>query len=343
MSITTDVQPPVTGDVALSMRDVNVFLPTATGEIQILRDIAFDVERGSVLALAGESGSGKSTAMLAALRLLPSGARITGEVTANGERVDLLDAAGLRRFRASAARVIFQDPWSSLHPMHSLGDQLVESARSADRGLTKAAARSLAEETLRRVGISDPAARMQSYPHQVSGGQLQRVAIAMALVASPSILVCDEPTTALDVTTQEQILDLLRELKETLGLTIIIATHDLDVISGLADELVIMYGGTVVERGPVHDVLERPTHPYTWALLQSSPDHRPGERLRPIEGRPPALDDLPPGCAFAPRCGSAAEICRTTPARLLQIDRGRATACTRVQAQSGISEVEAAA
>jgi oligopeptide/dipeptide ABC transporter ATP-binding protein len=326
-------------DFALSMRDVNVYLPTAQGELRILRDINFDVPRGSVVALAGESGSGKSTAMLTALRLLPWGARVEGDITAEGVKINELGPAELRRFRASRARVIFQDPWSALHAMHSIGDQLIESARSADPALTKAQARAIAEETLLKVGISDPTARMKSYPHQVSGGQLQRIVIAMALVASPTLLLCDEPTTALDVTTQEQILELLRELKESLGLTIVIATHDLDVIDGLADRLVVMYGGTIVEQGEVKTVLSKPQHPYTWAMLEAAPDRNTHERLRPIEGRPPALDDLPAGCAFAPRCTSATEICRTFSPVLTDIDGtgSHSTACTRVQLQLGVA------
>lgn len=324
---------------ALSMRGVNVFLPTAKGELQILRDINFEVPRGTVVALAGESGSGKSTAMLTALRLLPWGARVEGEITAEGVRIDTLESAELRRFRATRARVIFQDPWSSLHAMHSIGAQLVESARSADPSLTKDQARALAEETLLKVGIADPMARMKSFPHQVSGGQLQRIVIAMALVASPTLLLCDEPTTALDVTTQEQILELLRELKESLGLTIVIATHDLDVIDGLADQLVVMYGGTIVEQGPVKTVLSAPQHPYTWAMLQAAPDRNTHERLRPIEGRPPALDDLPAGCAFAPRCTSAADICRAITPQLVDLDGSgdHSTACTRVQLELGVA------
>jgi oligopeptide/dipeptide ABC transporter ATP-binding protein len=319
-------------DTALSLRGVNVFVPTAKGELQILRDISFDVPRGSVVALAGESGSGKSTAMLSALRLLPAGARVEGSIMAEDQQIDSLQPADLRRFRATRARVVFQDPWSSLHAMHSIGAQLIESARSADPSLSKAEARAKAAEMLLRVGIADPEARMRSYPHQVSGGQLQRVVIAMALVADPTILFCDEPTTALDVTTQEQILDLLRELKQTMGLTIVIATHDLDVISGLADRLIVMYGGTIVEQGAVADVLAAPKHPYTWALLEAAPDRHAGSRLRPIEGRPPALDALPAGCAFAPRCTSAADICRQITPRLVVVDDDdHSSACTRLQ------------
>ncbi|GAA1094143.1 ABC transporter ATP-binding protein [Nocardioides dubius] len=288
-----------------------------------------------MVALAGESGSGKSTAALSLMRLLPWGAKVGGQIMAGDRDVAALSREDLRRFRASEARIIMQDPWSSLHPMHSVGAQLVESARVADPKLTKGAARELAIETMRRVRIPDPESRMKSYPHEMSGGQLQRVLIAMALVAKPKLLLCDEPTTALDVSTQAQILDLLRELNREMGLTIVIATHDLEVISGLADRLVVMYAGRVVEEGPTDQVMSNPQHPYTWALLQTAPRNNTGQRMRTIEGRPPALDDLPEGCSFAARCQFTIVDCRTGRPELLLIDEPRRhrTACFRVQAE----------
>ena len=324
---------PVAGDGnGISLKGVSVHLPTASGELQILRNVDIDVPAGKIVALAGESGSGKSTAMLAMVRLLPWGARVGGELRVGPHEVTGMSPAQMRSFRASYARVIFQDPWSALHAMHSIGGQLVESARAADPALSKAAAWELSVAMLARVGIPDPEARMRSYPHQVSGGQLQRIVIAMALVAKPRVLLCDEPTTALDVTTQEQILELLRELNREMGLTIVIATHDLDVIDGLADHLVVMYGGTVMEQGPMKEVMGNPQHPYTWALLQAQPKRQGGERLLTIPGRPPALDDLPPGCAFAPRCASAAPECSAAVPGLLSITvPEHRTACVRVQ------------
>lgn len=316
----------------ISLRGVSVHLPTPAGDLQILRDVFIEVPAGKIVALAGESGSGKSTAMLAMVRLLPWGARIGGEVKVGPYEAAGMSPAQMRSFRASYARVIFQDPWSALHAMHSIGAQLTESARSADPGLSKAAARELAVAMLARVGIPDPESRMRSYPHQVSGGQLQRIVIAMALVARPKVLLCDEPTTALDVTTQEQILELLRELNAEMGLTIVIATHDLDVIDGLADHLVVMYGGTVVEQGPMKKVMGSPQHPYTWSLLQAQPKRQGGGRLVTIGGRPPALDDLPPGCAFAPRCASATPECSAAVPSLAALeDPQHRTACVRVQ------------
>jgi oligopeptide/dipeptide ABC transporter ATP-binding protein len=326
--------------IAVSLDGVNVHVETEIGRVQILHDVNIDVPAGSVVALAGESGSGKSTAMLAALKLLPGGVSVDGNVRVHDSDVLVLSPKDLRAFRATQARVIFQDPWSSLHPMHSLGAQLIESARTSDPTITKQKARERALAMLKRVGIPDPAARMKSYPHQISGGQLQRIAIAMALVASPKVLFCDEPTTALDVTTQQQILDLLQDLRESMGLTIIIATHDLDVIRGFADHLTIMYGGTVVESGSVADVLENPRHPYTWALLQADPKRSVGSRLSPLEGRPPSPDERPPGCSFAPRCSSAAEVCQRVEPVLRAVNGGGKSACTRLQIQEGILTVD---
>jgi len=346
---TVDVSKQQTGvDIALSMRELTVALPrSGSADLQILHGVDLEVPAGQVVALAGESGSGKSTAMLSALRLLPWGARIGGHIEADGVDVVAMSKRELRDFRARHARVVLQDPWSSLHPMHTIGSQLIESARSGEPGLSKSAARELAVDTLTRVGIADPEARMKTYPHQMSGGQLQRVVIAMALVAKPTLLFCDEPTTALDVTTQAQILDLLRTLNRETGLTIVIASHDLDVIAGIADRLVVMYAGAVVEQGPVEELMTKPQHPYTWALLQTAPEHNRGKRLRTIEGRPPALDNLPPGCAFAQRCDFAIDNCIKTRPRLLPLlsAPGHATACLRVQHEmsSGVQEDTVAA
>lgn len=321
------------GAAALSLENVEVFLPRAGSELQILHGVSFAVPAGSVVALAGESGSGKSTAALSIMRLLPWGARVAGNILAGGQDVAAMDKEQLRNFRAKQARIILQDPWSSLHPMHSIGGQLIESARSADPSLSKAQARELALDTMRRVGLPDPESRLKAYPHQMSGGQLQRVLIAMALVAKPSLLLCDEPTTALDVSTQAQILDLLLDLNRDMGLTIVIATHDLDVIAGIADRLVVMYAGRVVEEGPTAEVMAAPKHPYTWALMQTAPRHNTGQRMRTIEGRPPALDALPPGCAFADRCAFTVDECRQTLPELVLVDAAseHRSACTRVQ------------
>ncbi|SEF60041.1 peptide/nickel transport system ATP-binding protein [Thermomonospora echinospora] len=327
------LRPPAGGGAgaALAMRDVEVSLPSARGSLRILRGVTFTVGRGEVVAVAGESGSGKSTSILAALRLLPPGARVTGSIVLDGEDVLAMPRRGLRGLRAGRARLVFQDPWRALHPMKRIGAQLVESARTADPGLSAAAARELVEHTLAGVGIPDPPARMRSYPHEISGGQAQRIVIAMALVARPAVLLCDEPTTALDVTTQAQILELLRRLNRELGISIVIATHDLDVIADVADRLVVMYAGEVVEEGPTAEVLSAPRHPYTWSLLRAAPGAAEGGRLRAIEGRPPSPAEEPAGCAFAARCPSVHEICTTTRPEPRHVLPGRASACLRAE------------
>jgi oligopeptide/dipeptide ABC transporter ATP-binding protein len=317
--------------VALGMRDVCVSLPSARGDLRILRGVTFSVARGEIVAVAGESGSGKSTSILAALRLHPPGAKVTGAIECAGEDVLALPKSGLRRLRASRARLVFQDPWRALHPMKRIGAQLVESARTADPKLSRQAARELAEETLGRVSIPDPAARMRGYPHEISGGQAQRIVIAMALVGKPDVLFCDEPTTALDVTTQAQILELLRDLNRELGLSIVIATHDLDVIADIADRLVVMYAGEVVEEGPTAQVLSGPRHPYTYALLRSAPGLAGEGRLHAIAGRPPSPAEEPAGCAFAARCPSAADACATVRPEPREVVPGRRVACIRAE------------
>ncbi|MGL3148999.1 ABC transporter ATP-binding protein [Microbacterium sp. A82] len=321
-------------EIALSYRSVNVDFPTVDGSIRILRGVDLDVPKGSIVVLAGESGSGKSTAMLAAARLLPWGAEIDGEILIHGENASTMSTTELRKLRARTMRVIFQDPWSSMHPMIRIGSQLIESAKQAHPDWSKKRLEEHCIETLEKVGIPEPRARMKSYAHQVSGGQLQRIVIAMCLVAEPEILLCDEPTTALDVTTQQQILDLLLDLNRRLGVTIVLSTHDISVIRGVADYLAVMYAGTVVEFGPALDVLAEPQHPYTWALLESAPERADGAgRLLTIEGRPPRAGIVHTGCSFADRCTAVRDVCRAQPVALLQISEERQSACLRVQQQ----------
>ena len=319
-----------TGTDALVMRDVRVWLPSGKGQLKIIRNATFTVGRGQVVAIAGESGSGKSTSIMAALRLLPPGARIEGQILLDGVDVLAMPRKRMRELRAQRARLVFQDPWRALHPIKKIGTQLVESARTADPTLSKAAARELATEMLATVGIPEPKARMASYSHEISGGQAQRIVIAMALVARPAVLFCDEPTTALDVTIQAQILELLRRLSAEFGISIVIATHDLDVIADVTDRLVVMYAGQVVEEGPTAEVLAGPRHPYTWALLRAAPGApREGNRLQTIEGRPPAPSEELTGCAFAPRCASALPVCRTVLPEPRLVAPGRVSACIR--------------
>ncbi|MFV2198567.1 ABC transporter ATP-binding protein [Nocardiopsis sp. LOL_012] len=319
----------------LRLDRVGVRLRTAEGEARILRDVSFSVGRGEIVALAGESGSGKSTTLMTVLRLLAPGARVDGSILVDGRDIAPLRGRRLREFRARTARMVFQDPWRALHPMHTIGRQLTESARAAAPSLSRRAALDLSGDMLSRVGIPDPAARLRSYPHEVSGGQLQRVVIAMALVASPSLLLCDEPTTALDVTTQAQILELLQELNRDLGVSIVLATHDLDVIADVAERLVVMYAGAVSEEGPTAQVMARPEHPYTWSLMQAAPGRYPGERLRAIEGRPPSPLAAVAGCPFAPRCEHRADPCASAPLTPVPLEGrpDRRSACVRVTAE----------
>lgn len=331
-------------EIALSYRSVNVDFPTVDSSIRILRDVDLDVPKGSIVVLAGESGSGKSTAMLSAARLLPWGSDIHGEILIHGEDVSTMSKSALRKLRARTMRVIFQDPWSSMHPMIRIGAQLIESAKQAHPDWSKRRLEDLCIETLEKVGIPEPRARMKSYAHQVSGGQLQRIVIAMCLVAEPEILLCDEPTTALDVTTQQQILDLLLDLNRRLGVTIVLSTHDISVIRGIADYLAVMYAGTVVEFGPALEVLSEPKHPYTWALLESAPERADGAgRLTTIEGRPPRAGIVHTGCSFADRCTAARDICTARPVALLPVAAGRQSACVRVQQSVTIGVREAVA
>lgn len=289
-------------DDILRLERVSVRLRTASGTAQILRDVSFSVGRGEIVALAGESGSGKSTALLAVLRLLAPGAQTNGSILVDGQDIAPLRGRRLREFRARTARMVFQDPWRALHPMHSIGRQLVESARAADPSLSKDAARDLAGDTLARVGIPDPGARLRSYPHQVSGGQLQRVVIAMALVASPSLLLCDEPTTALDVTVQAQVVDLLNELRTKLGFAMVFVSHDLALVSQLADRITVMYAGQVMEQATTHELLIDPRHEYTRGLLGSVLSIEAGaERLHQVPGTVPSPRDFASGDRFAPR------------------------------------------
>lgn len=325
-------------ETALSYRSVDVDFPTVDGSIRILRGVDLDVPKGSIVVLAGESGSGKSTAMLSAARLLPWGSQIDGQILIHGEDVSTLSSKALRRLRSRTMRVIFQDPWSSMHPMIRIGAQLIESAKQAHPDWSKKKLEAHCIETLEKVGIPEPRARMNSYAHQVSGGQLQRIVIAMCLVAEPEILLCDEPTTALDVTTQQQILDLLVDLNRRLGVTIVLSTHDISVIRGIADYLAVMYAGTVVEFGPALEVLNAPQHPYTWALLESAPERAEVDgRLTTIEGRPPRAGIVHTGCSFADRCSAVRDICTSGPVALLQISETRQSACVRVQNSSDVS------
>jgi peptide/nickel transport system ATP-binding protein len=302
------------GDVSaplLEVRELSVKIQSEDGVVDAVDRVSWSVNRGEVLGIVGESGSGKSVSCLSLVGLLPEKrTTVTGSAAFDG--VDLLECSEeqLDSIRGRRIAMIFQDPLTSLHPLMSVGAQLLEAIKLHQK-IGKSEARALAIEMLGRVGIPAPADRMKAYPHELSGGMRQRVMIAMALINDPAVLIADEATTALDVTTQAQILDLLRDLCARANSAIVLITHDLGVVAEVCDHVVVMYAGRVAERGTVEEVLERPSHPYTWGLLGSMPSvDAKAARARTIGGTPPSLLSPPNGCRFHPRCPNAMDICR---------------------------------
>ncbi|MGY0058206.1 ABC transporter ATP-binding protein [Streptomyces sp. LZ34] len=293
----------------LEVRDLKVHFPTDDGLVKSVDGLSFRLEKGKTLGIVGESGSGKSVTSMGIMGLHTAGqygrrkAQISGEIWLNGQELLGADPDEVRKLRGREISMIFQDPLSALHPYYTIGRQISEGYR-VHHDVTKDVARKRAVEMLDRVGIPQPDKRVDSYPHEFSGGMRQRAMIAMALVNNPELLIADEPTTALDVTVQAQILDLIRDLQKEFGSAVIIITHDLGVVAELADDLLVMYGGRCVERGPAEKVFYEPQHPYTWGLLGSMPriDRDQTERLIPVKGSPPSLINVPSGCAFHPRC-----------------------------------------
>ncbi|WP_369193958.1 ABC transporter ATP-binding protein [Streptomyces djakartensis] len=288
----------------LDVRDLKVHFPTEDGLVKSVDGVSFTLEKGRTLGIVGESGSGKSVTSLALLGLHKgTRAQVGGEIRLEGRELVGLPEAEMRALRGRTVSMIFQDPLSALHPFFTVGSQIAEAYR-VHHEVTRKEARNRAVEMLRRVGIPQPERRAADYPHQFSGGMRQRAMIAMSLVCDPALLIADEPTTALDVTVQAQILDLIRDLQEEFGSAVVIITHDLGVVADLADDILVMYGGRRIEYGTTRDVLKHPQHPYTWGLLRSMPHLTGdvGERLDPIPGSPPSLIDLPAGCSFHPRC-----------------------------------------
>ncbi len=294
----------MTAEPLLRVEDLRVHFDTPDGLVRAVDGISYELRAGRVLGIVGESGSGKSVSSLAVMGLVDSErARISGRVLLGDRDLLTLGADGMRAVRGNDVAMIFQDPLSALHPFYRVGDQLGE-AIGAHRDVAKGRARERSRELLDLVGIADAARRIDSYPHELSGGMRQRVMIAMALANEPAVLIADEPTTALDVTVQAQILDLIVGLKDELGMAVVIITHDLGVVAETADDIAVMYAGRIVERAPAARIFAAPEHPYTWGLLRSIPrlDAPREAELVPIPGRPPSLIDLPAGCSFAPRC-----------------------------------------
>ena len=317
----------------LEVRDLHVAFPTDDGLVKSVDGLSFSVERGKTMGIVGESGSGKSVTSQAILGLQKgTKARVTGEIWLDGEELISKTDEEMRPLRGNKVAMIFQDPLSSLHPFFRVGDQIVEAYR-VHNDVSKDVARKRAIEMLDRVGIPNPDRRVDDYPHQFSGGMRQRAMIAMALVCDPALLIADEPTTALDVTVQAQILDLMRGLQKEFNSAIILITHDLGVVAEIADDVTVMYGGRCVEQGPVRDIFYRPQMPYTWGLLASMPrlDRDRKGRLDPIPGNPPSLINLPNGCVFSPRCRFtdrvAGNACRTVRPDLLETQAGHSVRC----------------
>jgi peptide/nickel transport system ATP-binding protein/oligopeptide transport system ATP-binding protein len=309
----------------LEIRDLRVSFAGEGGELPAVRGVSLRVGRGETLALVGESGCGKSVTALALMRLLDPNARVSGSLRFRGEELAALDDAGMRRIRGAEIGMIFQEPMTSLNPVFRIGDQIGE-VLELHRGLDRAAARGAAIELLTRVRIPDPERRAEQFPHELSGGMKQRVMIAMALACDPALLIADEPTTALDVTIQAQILELLRALRQDAGMAILLITHDLGVVAQFADRVAVMYAGEIVEEGAVRELFRRPLHPYTRALLRALP--RPGRRgrLDAIEGTVPSPRELPPGCAFSARCEEVLARCAGEPPPLA-LPEGRPVRC----------------
>ncbi len=315
----------------LDVRDLKTVFRTRAGDIHAVNAVSFDLRPGELLGVVGESGSGKSVTMMSLIGLLPTPPADVCDGTAMLAGQDLLRMGpeALRAVRGRDIGFVFQDPMTSLNPVFTVGFQIMEPLRR-HMGMDKAQARRRAAELLALVGIPDPERRLKDFPHQFSGGMRQRVMIAIALACDPKVLIADEPTTALDVTIQAQILELVKELRARLGMAIIWITHDLGVIAGIADRVMVMYGGQVVEHGRVRDVFADPAHPYTRALLQTVPKLRePREaQLRVIEGQPPLLGAHPAACPFRARCGQAFDRCaRENPARRPVGAQGHDVAC----------------
>jgi peptide/nickel transport system ATP-binding protein len=319
----TDVAP------LLDIRDLRVSFRTRDGVVHAVDGVSTSVDRGKTLGLVGESGSGKSVTALSVIGLtrLPN-ADVSGQVLFDG--VDLLQESSdqLRSIRGPRIAMIFQDPLSSLHPLYRVGWQ-IEEAILAHEQVSRRAARARAIDAMRAVEMPNPAELVDRYPHELSGGMRQRAMIGMALVLNPDVLIADEPTTALDVTVQAQILELIRSLQHDFDTAVVLITHDFGVIAETADEVAVMYAGRIVEQGPIGTILDAPEHPYTWGLLQSIPrlDTPRRDRLEPIKGTPPSLVHPPGGCHFHPRCPYVMPMCRTMDPELLESDPGHFVAC----------------
>jgi peptide/nickel transport system ATP-binding protein len=323
----------------LSIEGLRTVFRSANGDVAAVDGVSLSVAKGRTLGIVGESGCGKSILSLSVMRLVPQPGRIVaGKVMFEGRDLLALSPPEMRDIRGNRIAMIFQEPMTSLNPVFTIGDQITEAMRAHDRTASAAALRARAIESLTRVRIPTPDRRFDEYPHQMSGGMRQRVMIAMALACAPDLLIADEPTTALDVTVQAQILDLLRELQQQTGMAIILITHDLGVVAEMADEVAVMYAGKVVERASGTDIFDDPQHPYTLGLLGSIPKiEETRDRLLAIEGAVPAPFALPQGCRFHPRCVFAGERCGRDVPELRELGRGHLAACLRAPVEDALA------
>ncbi|MFH5773759.1 ABC transporter ATP-binding protein [Paracoccus sp. NGMCC 1.201697] len=317
-------------DTILSVRGLRTEFKGDRGHVRVLDDVSFDVGRGKIVGLVGESGSGKSMTALSLMGLVPKpqGHVSASSILLDGTDISKLDAAGMRRIRGRDIAMVFQEPMTSLNPVRRVWEQVGEPL-AIHKGLGRRAIRARVLEMFELVGIPEPKTRLDAYPHELSGGLRQRAMIAMGLICEPKLLIADEPTTALDVTTQAQILRLMRDLRDRVGTSIIMITHDLGIIAEMCDEVNVMYAGQMVEQADVFDLFERPSHPYTRGLLASIPratEPRTARRMPSIPGMVPNLAKLPPGCRFSPRCGDVMPICQRAP-DLVGIGSGHAARC----------------
>ena len=328
----------------LEVQDLSVLLHTHRGPAYAVRNVSFTLERGDTMGLVGESGSGKSITVMALMGLLPESAQVTGSIRFEGEELVGKTDAQMCALRGDRIGMIFQEPMTALNPVHTIGNQVAEPLR-LHRGMGRREAREEAIRLLDRVGIPDAAKRIDAYPHQFSGGQRQRITIAMALACGPDLLIADEPTTALDVTIQRQILDLIREIVAERGMALMLISHDLGVIAQNVRRMMVMYGGGVVESGPTASVFAHRMHPYTLGLFSARPGLRSakGRRLTTIPGTVPELVDLPRGCPFAGRCPFTIAECHTTVPPAYEVEPGHRARCIRLDAVAAAKEGAVAA
>lgn len=316
-------------DKILEVKNLKTSFSTLFGEVQAVRGVSFDLKKGEVIGIVGESGSGKSITMMSIMKLLEENGKVSdGEITFVGKDISKFSEKEMGKIRGNEISMIFQDPMTSLNLLLTVGDQITEPLIK-HKNMNKKEAYNKGVSLLKAVGIPSPELRMKQYPYEFSGGMRQRVMIAMALACNPKLLIADEPTTALDVTIQAQILELMKSLKKEFDTSIILITHDLGVVADICDRVNVMYGGVIIEQGDKKDIFYRSRHPYTWGLLQSVPNpirlHK--ERLKPIEGQPPDLLKPPVGCPFFQRCSYSMEVCRNSMPKLYEINSGHKAAC----------------